>query len=58
MSYPKEEWNKLNTEEQEFMRELGAKLSPTYEGEKAPEGVVIQDVKPRTPYKAWWVDND
>ena len=58
MSYPKEEWNKLTPADQDFMRELGAKFSPTYEGEEAPDGVFIQDVKPRIPYRAWWVDND
>ena len=55
MSYPKEGWNKLSDDEKLFMKELADKFSPTYEGEEAPEGVIIQDVKPRTPYRAWWI---
>ena len=58
MSYPKEEWNKLTASEKLFMKELADKFSPKYEGVEAPGGIIIKDVKPRKPYKAWWVDND
>jgi len=55
MSYPKEEWNKLTDDEKIFMKELGDKFSPKYEGVDSPGGIIIKDVKPRTPYRAWWI---
>jgi hypothetical protein len=58
VSYPKEEWNKLTASEKLFMKELAVKFSPKYEGVEAPRGVVIQEVKPRTPYQTWWVKGE
>jgi len=45
----------LSIQEREFFEELNKKLGPCkYEGEQAPEGVVIKDVKPETPYRCYW----
>ena len=57
MSQTKEQFfAKCTKEEKKALSEMQKVLGPLkYEGEKAPEGVTIKDVKPRTPYRTWWI---
>ena len=58
MSQTKEQFfAKCTKEEKKELSELQRVLGPLkYEGEEAPEGVIITDVEPRKPYRCFWKD--